>query len=366
MCIRGPNKTAVRKQPGCSQSGRGNSAMGVDGSSRAAGTRLAGALLGPLRVSVAIFAAAIGFVANGPLATAQLRSAPAPGEATQPPSRQPAAGAELLVNAIRFLEARRTISVRIRQQINLFDKELVGTGTYLEERSEQGLRFRLESKIRLGEETGTLLEVCDGEWIWRYRRLHGEGTLGRIKVDRVVQALEEAGHFGRMEAIEHWPGLGGLAKLLRGLQANFDFVDVQQVYLNSAATDGTLGAVPLPVWRVRGLWKREKLAELLENRREEVLAGKAVDLSELPLPLPHSVVFYLAADDLFPHRIEYYRSRPQRAGEGRGVERPIVVVELTHLITNVPIDPNRFSYNPGNLACPNQTLDFLRQLGLEE
>lgn len=319
-----------------------------------------------IRGSIAQLAILVGMALPEVAVLAQRQPVQNRTQTTHTASLDPVSGAELVQNAVRLLESRATISARIRQQVNLFGKEMVGAGTYLEQRTGGNLRFRLESKIRLGEETSTLLEVCDGQYLWRYQRLHEEGTLTRIDIDRVLRALEEVDQLGRIETVEQWPGLGGLPKLLRGLYVNFDFPTVEQAKLDSTALSESPSAVQLPVWRVRGQWKRERLAELLPDRKDDIAAGKPVNLAELPPPLPQAVVLYLAADDLFPHRIEYYRSSSEQAGQGRGAQQPIVVIELIQLNVNVPIDPSRFFYNPGNLDCIDQTGDFLKQLGLEE
>jgi hypothetical protein len=253
----------------------------------------------------------------------------------------------------------------MRHRVDLFGRRLVGAGSYMEQRTAEGLRFRLELKIQLGDEVSTLLQVCDGRYVWRYVRLHDHGELTRWDVVRILQSLEEAGQLDRLQRIDDWPGLGGLSSLLRGLHAAFDFPTAEPVQLVGKVDGETVPSPQLPVWRLFGQWKRQKLPQLLPDRREEIESGHPIDLSELPPPLPEAVAICLGRDDLFPYRVEYYRSDPEARGQGRGALRPVVTVELFEVNLNVPVDANRFRYNPGNLDCVDQTRQFLRKLGLE-
>ncbi len=271
----------------------------------------------------------------------------------------------LLVASIRALETRPGISARLRHRVELFGRQLVGAGSYLEQRTSDGLRFRLESKIQLGDDVSTLLQVCDGKYVWRYERLHGHGTLTRLDVLSILQALEETGQLGRIQGIQQWPGLGGLSALLRGINASFDVQTVEDTQLVGGIPGEVAGAQQLPVWRLFGQWKREKLPELFPDQKEAIHNGRPVDLAELPPPLPEAVAVYLGRDDLFPYRIEYYRTDPDAKGQGRGALQPIVTLELFEVNLNVPVDAGRFRYNPGNLDCADQTRQFLEKLGLE-
>ncbi|NUQ62464.1 MAG: hypothetical protein HUU20_08245 [Pirellulales bacterium] len=300
-----------------------------------------------------------------PVIAQQPRAGPNTNQRT-PEATAQLSGGGVLGHAIRLLETRGSISARVRQQIDLFGKQLVGAGTYLEQRSGASLRFRLELKIQLGDEASTLLEVCDGQYLWRYQRFHDEGKLSKIDVQRVLKVLEEAGQLGRLDTVDQWPALGGLARLLRGLYANFDFHQAEPLQLSGGGLGESPGTVPFLVWKLRGQWKPGKLADLLPDRAEDIRSGKPVDLAGLPSPLPEAVVIYLARDDLFPHRLEFYRSPPEKPGQGRGAPQPVVTIEFIQLNVNVPIDPSRFLYNPGNLDCLDQTADFLRKLGIEE
>ena len=263
-------------------------------------------------------------------------------------------GQELLEHAILTLESRPSVSAKIRQSVDLFGHKPVGSGVYLEQRSEGEPLLRLEMRMQLGSEPSSLLHVCDGRHLWGYRKI-GEGeTLSRIDVGRVAEALEESGRMHQIAKVGHWPGLGGLSRLLRGLHAAFDFNSVEETRL----------AGQLPVWRLRGEWKQARLAKLLP---EEDLAkkGKPVDFSRLPQHLPDHVLLLLGKTDEFPYRIEYRRRKPNgQEGEGSLGGRSVVTLELHQVNLNAPIHPTRFLYNPGDLEYSDETKHFIRGLGL--
>jgi len=264
-------------------------------------------------------------------------------------------GQALLEHAILRLESRRSVSAKIRHSVDLFGQKPVGSGLYLERRSPRELQFRLEIRIQLGDDPSSLLHVCDGRYLWMYRKLGDSESLSRIDVARVQRALEESGDMGRMASIGQWPGLGGLPRLLRGLYAAFEFTSVEETRL----------AAQLPVWKLRGEWRKEKLARLLPEHKDAVKKGKLVNLSQLPEHLPDHVLVFLGRTDEFPYRIEY-RRRKARPGKGEGIseDRSLVVMELFEVDLNAPIHPTRFLYAPGDLEYADETRRFLEEQGL--
>ncbi len=263
---------------------------------------------------------------------------------------------EVLEAAVRALESRGSISARLRQKVDLFDKQLVGSGSYWELRQGGIPRMRLELQIQLDDQVSSLLQVCDGKTFWNYCKLRDQGTLTRLDAVRATRALAQAAAGPNRNFTSLLPGLGGMSKLLRGLDANFRFVTVQE--------DG-LGA--LRVWKLKGGWQTAQLINLLPKQKDAIQHGKPADLSRLPPYLPDRVVLWLGTADLFPRRIEYRRGTakpgdPSDAGE----DRALVTMDLDGLTFNAPIDPARFYYNPGNVEAVDQTKRFLLSLGVKE
>lgn len=293
----------------------------------------------------------------GPLAA---QSGPVPGLAGVIPSAEgtnaalppPPQGRMLLEAAIRELENRQSVSAKIRQEADLFGKHLVGSGIYLEQRPGRDHLMRLELRIQVGDEVTSLVQVCDGRYLWIYRKLLDDGTLSQIDVARALHAMQEtqtAAPSGRMGML---PGLGGLPRLLRSLYASFDF---------QAAEKGRLDQ--LPVWILRGQWKPAPLAKIFPEQAQALQQGKPANWKKAPEHLPDSVIVLLGQNDLFPYRTEYHRKLgPKERKRDDQASRALVSMDLFQVSFNLPIDPNRFVYNPGNAKVVDQTANFIEGL----
>jgi hypothetical protein len=282
---------------------------------------------------------------------------------TPAPTPQPSA---LIQQAIRALEDRTSISARLRQTVNLFGKQLVGAGGYLEQRTGGVLRFRMDSRIQLGDQLSSFILLCDGQYLWKFQRLHDPGTLTRIDVTRVLQALEEAGQTERLGRAGDWAEIGGLPKLLRGLYTNFDFQAVEPTQLAGMVIENARATNQLPVWKLSGQWNRPPPGHRLPDQNPQIPVGQPFDLSQLPEPLPQYVDLYLGREDLFPYCVEYFRRRPTgEEGQGGAQRQSIVKIDLFGVNWN-PVDPANFVYNPGNLDVKDQTEEFLRSLELDK
>ena len=292
---------------------------------------------------------------------------PTPGDRGQAPAPPAVASADpgaapsgqaLLEGAILTLESRRSVSAKIRYTVDLMGRRPVGSGVYLEQRSERGLRLRFETRFQLAGEPSSLLQVCDGYYLWVYQKLGARETLSRIDVARVERALEESGEIGKIAEVGWWPGLGGLTKLLRSLHATFDFTSVEEAQLADQAG-------PVPVWRLQGEWKPDKLAKSLPGHKQPANRRQPLDLSKLPHHVPDRVVLYLGKTDRFPYLIEYRRRTPPDQDPERDSEEPcLLTMELFERNLNASIHPANFLYSPGDLECPDRTNHFLKELGL--
>jgi hypothetical protein len=254
------------------------------------------------------------------------------------------------------LESCDSISAKTRQSVELLGKRLVGTGTYLEQHTPRTLMFRLELKLQLGEDAATLIQSCDGSHLWLYEDFRGKTSVGQVDIARVARVLEEKGEIPKPGMIGQWPGLGGLPKMLRGLNLAFDFAIPEEALLEDR----------LSVFRLQGQWKPERLARFLPDYAESVKLGKSANLDKLPPYLPHYVVLLLERDGLFPRRIEYWRRRPARPRQEEPSENHLIVaMDLMDVRVNVPMDRARFKFDPGKLSVSSQTERYLEDLGVK-
>lgn len=269
------------------------------------------------------------------------------------PSAEPQ---RLLADAVRQLESLQAVSAQVRHEANLFGKHLFGGGSYLEQNEGSGRLMRLELTMQLGDQTSSLVQVCDGRYLWTRRNLLGMVELKRIDVTRANRALQQAQRIPRPGDMGMLPGLGGLSRLLRGLHAAFRF---------TSAEPTRRGEEQRPVWRLRGEWRPEQLLRILPEHKTAMEDGNPPDLGRLPAHLPDHVLLLLGKEDLFPYRIEYRRGPDGDIGEsGQPTGRLLVVMDLFHVVLNRPHARSRFvfRYQPGNLEFSDETDQFLESL----
>ena len=252
----------------------------------------------------------------------------------------------LLESAVRAVETRHFISARVKQQGELIGHQITGEGRYFELR--QGLipSIRLELTVEVGSVSTSLVQVCNGITFWTYQKLPNRETLSKIDAVLAVTALEHAAGKLPREAIASLPGLGGLGRLIRGLNSHFEFTSV--------AADQLSG---LPVWKLSGEWKPAELARLLPNQKDAIEKGRTPDLTRLPAHLPDSVTLFLGQEDCFPFRIDYLRSVPGAS------PRRLIGLEFFELNFNGPIDSGQFIFTPSNLEIIDRTKEFVDSLG---
>ena len=177
--------------------------------------------------------------------------------AVTPYSETPS-GKDLLHASVRALEAYRSISAEILHEVDLFDQRLVGSGHYSEQRQGRPL-MRMVLKLQVGGKTSSLQQVCDGQFLWTNRNLHGQSKLTRLDVARAERALRQAGNASPREDLHILPGIGGLAKVLRGLADAFEF---------TSAEPGRWGKEQRPVWKLHGQWRVRRLTKILPDQNE--------------------------------------------------------------------------------------------------
>jgi hypothetical protein len=247
-----------------------------------------------------------------------------------------------LDRAVRAVEAKQFISAHITQHGELFGHPITGDGRYYELRQGAIPKIHLELTVEIGSVSTSLMQVCNGTTFWTYKKMPNGESMSRLNAMRAISALQQAADRLPHEAIASSPGLGGLGRLMRGLNAQFEFTSV--------VADQLAG---VPVWKLSGGWKPAQLARLLPGQKEAIEKGRKLDLTRLPAQLPDSVTVFLR-DDLFPFRIDYLRSLPNRC---------LIRLEFSDLNFDGPIDSGQF-FVPGNLESVDRTDEFIRSLGV--
>jgi hypothetical protein len=274
------------------------------------------------------------------------------------PPLQPADG--LIAEMLSRLRMYHTISAKLRQKVTLLDQEMVGTGSYVQQGRGEDLRLRCELKIQVADRNTSVLQVCDGNFLWLLEDLHDKPQLRRIDVIRVRQAVLQDQGSGSPFAQARL-AMGGLPKLLESLGTSFQFFVVQQDRL-----DG------VPVWMLRGTWRPTALTatypKLYKSAAPE--ADERTLSAKLPPHVPDVVVLFVGRDDLFPYRLEYRRRISKEATDEQGqpiaVEEtvPLLLMEWFEVALDTPVDERNFIYRPGDLNYTDGTNKLLESWGL--
>lgn len=282
------------------------------------------------------------------------------GAQPRPPANESAPDANqgqlLIRQAEANLQRHYTVSALLTQTAHLFGHEVIGSGKYFEQRSNQGLRFRLELRVQTPDdkEASGLLQICDGRYLWNYRKLRGAESLTCVDSALVQQRIEEKG-VQTVRVLDNWPGLGGLPKLLRSFDKAFIFGKPEGVELQD----------DFPAWKVEGRWRPEMLARAVPELKDAIEQGRGVALQDLPEHLPNSVVLFLGKEDFFPYSIFYYRLEGTTAHVKASPNDPqMVAINMKNVCFNQPIHAAQFVYKPG-LKYTDETEQMLEKLGLQ-
>lgn len=281
-------------------------------------------------------------------------------------------GQGLLDQAIVSLESRLWVAGKIRYYFEMFnDVSVEGKGTYLAHLSESGQCFRWELILPQEDQGLRWWELFDGQTLWTYRA-HSQDenpkeNLSRVDVLQVAQHLKKEGNLPKIGEIGNWPGLGGLPRLLRSLQANFQFTVIENTSVR--ITDGQKSRY-LPVWRLLGVWKPDRLAQLLPDQADRIRQGLPVRWENVPPHLPDHVFILLGQEDMFPYEI-HYRRKPSGRWTAwltqfawfQPQDQTLAKLEFVELSLNVPLPADTFTYQPPpQLAPSNATQEFIQQL----
>ncbi len=263
----------------------------------------------------------------------------------------PQAAPNVLSLATAAIESRETVSAKMRYEAQLFGQRLLGSGSYVEQRPGRDHLFRLELRFQLGDSPSSLVNVCDGRYLWEYRSAGGKSELSRVDIVRAWRALQRDGEPLAAHHAMALPGLGGVPRLLHSLNRQFEFGPAQRGKWNNP---------PIIVWRIEGGWRREALMRMLPDQASAIAEGRA-DLKRLPPQAPDKVICYLGEADLFPCRIEFRRQSP-RAAE-TATDQCLLAVDFYDIRFDQPIDPSLLRYQPpSDTEFSDQTESFIQRL----
>lgn len=263
-----------------------------------------------------------------------------PTESRSAPDRPPADGNALVDLAAARVMGYPSISAQIRQRMDLYGRDMVGSGTYHQARLDRDLLFRAELRVPVAGGLMTLMQVCDGRFAWTHIASPAEAGAAPPPPRVTRKDVEDRAKAGATAQGSFSPaGIGGL---LAELSRRCEFGDASLSQLGGE-----------PVWLVSGKWRDAVLAppEAPTGSGE----GKAPAASApafKPQPMPTSVILALGKSDMFPYIVEYRQRISDKEEKGMGIvlrsdERIVLTIEFFNVALNGPAIPELFVYRPG-------------------
>jgi hypothetical protein len=306
-----------------------------------------------------IFAASCWLAVGAVPATAQSAPSAPPAAATTAVATSAAAsgagdnsGEALLERTLLAVEAVPSMTAKVRHMVELGNRRLVGTGLYLQQGRGPTRALRFELQYQGVSLPSRIEQICDGQNLWLYQQLGGEEQLAWVDMLRLARSRSKS---PPPSSRQPWNRVGGLPRMLSGLQSAFRFGTVTEARLQD-----------IRAYSAEGVWEPERLAQLLPEQQEAIRNGQPADLTKLAPNLPDRIVLYAGGDDFLPYRIEYWRGPTAKVAANQQAGRLIALWEMYELRVGAPIDPQQFVCRHGNLKPSDKTADYLDELGLEE
>jgi len=180
------------------------------------------------------------------------------------------------------------------------------------------LQLRLDCQVQVGETSGKLTEVCDGQILWTWQQTGKNQRVTRRNVRQIERAASAAGMTTQNLLVAEL-GFGGLPALVAALQKSFLFDRV---------TEQNVGGLEMLV--LDGVWQTE-FVKTLASGPDTTLASH----------IPDRVRIYLQKDKLFPRRILYLKQ-----GSKPNHYRPLASLDFANVVWDGPLSETAFQFSP--------------------
>lgn len=255
-----------------------------------------------------------------------------------------AAAEALLQKARSALATHTSIQADLKQLILVGERKLAAEGSYAAE----GLKLRLEYRVRVGSMQGKLIEVCDGRILHTERLVYpadakdakdGTQTFARRDVEKI---LGVAGQSRNMPAavLAAELGIGGLPALLASVDRSMNGIRVTEEEFDGQACEV-----------FHGRWDEA----LLKNYDKAIGNYKA---NLVPF-FPDTVQLTLSKAINLPVRLIYLKNEIDESGKITG-QRAIMVLEFrNYRFDSLPPETFRFQLPSGREEV-DQTEEYLQ------
>ncbi|NOX53961.1 MAG: hypothetical protein GXP27_05875 [Planctomycetes bacterium] len=222
----------------------------------------------------------------------------------------------------------------VLETVVIGSRKFAVTGEYIQGRD---LKLRLQLRLQVGNTSGSLLEVCDGQVLSTRLQIGEEVEITRRDVRQILRAAVAQPDAPANLLIAEL-GLGGLSGLLASLERNMDFGQAR-----AETIDGRRFTV------IEGWWSDE-FRETWRKQGRRARQG-------LPDYVPDGVRVYLDESD-FPRRFLYLKRIP-----GQELARPMATLDFTRVVLRTAVADDAFRFVPPDGVLPvDVTKRYLEQL----
>jgi hypothetical protein len=270
--------------------------------------------------------------------------------------------ASLIARAAERVASEPAIAADLRARVEAYGHVLIGSGRYLQLATPLGDLLKLQLRLQLGQQSASLVQVRGEDFFWNRRDVPpAPPTLERVNLRTLRKAAASAARPGAPDAdlLQGNLALGGLPQLLAALSRDFSYDAPRADELAFTASDGR-SIRRLPIWRLSGRWKADRLAALKRSDGGKPAAA--------PEQLPERVELVLGRTEeilpLFPYRIAYWAAGEPEANDRSGqppAPRQCLLLELFN-VSRQPIDPQEFVYNPGDQEIRDVTARYVQRI----
>ncbi len=247
-----------------------------------------------------------------------------------------------------------SFEARLRFRSQILGQNLNGVGGYVQLRGRPETYFRLDVKFEIGDQTHSIVQVCDGRYLWLHRDLPGGKILHRVDLRRIREA-HASGSETTLTSPNEWLAAGGIPKLMESLSTSYQFHSLTESMLSK-----------VDVWEVVGK-RSQKPSPMPPEHPERAAIPPRLETSQLAPHVPDRIKLFLGRDHhivLFPYRVEFQRTSPKtnlKSGQGRGVST-IMTLDFYEVRRRPDLDVRQFVFHPGDQEIQDQTDNYIKSM----
>lgn len=223
---------------------------------------------------------------------------PAPEPAPAASAAAPTEAEKVLDAALEKIKALKSVSASVRQEGKMLGQQFQITGRYLKGTPDR--IYLLLELSGLGDVTGKMLQVCDGQVLWEYKEVLKTPDIRKRTLAPIFEKLKSPDSDDEIrQQVLNQLGFAGPDALLAGLRQAIEFNQKEEAELDGRK-----------VFIIRGRWK---------DRATLSGPGQPALPPTGPLPpyVPSLAAVWIGQEDGWPYRVELYGQSPGIMRESR-------------------------------------------------